>query len=66
MGININTDNEETIDFVKDLKYELIKTFTFIEFVLDEDNKLLVPFVPKIFIFFKAIVNDKFCQRAEI
>ena len=66
MGININTDDEDTIDFVKDLRYELIQTFTCIEFALDENNKLLVPFVPKIFIFFKQIVNDKVCQRAEI
>ena len=66
MGININTDDEDTIDFVKDLRYELIQTFTCIEFALDENNKLLVPFVPKIFIFFKEIVNDKVCQRAEI
>ena len=66
MGININTDDEDTIDFVKELRYELIQTFTCIEFALEENNKLLVPFVPKIFIFFKQIVNDKVCQRAEI
>lgn len=66
MGININTDDEDTIDFVKELRYELIQTFTCIEFALEENNKLLVPFVPKIFIFFKQIVNDKMCQRAEI
>lgn len=59
-------DDEDTIEFVKLLRFELIQTFTCIEFSLDDQTKLLVPYVPHIIKFFKSIVNDEKCQRADI
>lgn len=67
LGVEIKEDeDEDTIEFVKDLNYELIQTFTCIEFSLETNTKLLVPYVPNIFTYFKAILQNKMCQRADI
>lgn len=59
-------DDEDTIDYLKDLRFELIEAFTFISFSLDDCNKknLFVPYVPQIFGFFKIIAEDVYPQRA--
>jgi len=60
------SDDEDTEEFLKDLRFELIESFTCISFGLDDCGKkdLFVPFVPHIFNFFKTIVGDNFSQRA--
>ena len=50
LGVEIKEDeDEDIIEFVKDLNYELIQTFTCIEFSLETNTELLVPYVPNIF-----------------
>ncbi len=67
MGINISeNDDEETIEFIKNLRYEIIMTFTCIEFSVEDITELLNPFIPNIFTFFKTIVNDKVCMNDKI
>lgn len=67
MGTNIGDDaDEDTIEFVKDLRFEIIQTFTCIQFAMEEKKNLLVPFIPTIFTFFKNIVNDDKCQRHDV
>ena len=67
MGVNINENEEEdTIEFIKNLRYELIMTFTCIEFSVEDKTELLNPYIQNIFIFFKSIVNDKICMNEKI
>ena len=67
MGVNINENEEEdTIEFIKNLRYELIMTFTCIEFSVEDKTELLNPYIQNIFIFFKSIVNDKVCMNEKI
>ncbi|MCQ2819762.1 MAG: hypothetical protein MJ252_21060 [archaeon] len=58
MGVGMEME-EENMSFLKNIRYELIQTFTCISFALEDQVTLLVPHVPNIFKFFKAIVNDK-------
>lgn len=59
-------EDEETEEFLKDLRHELIQCFTCISFAMDDAGKsnLFAPFVPHIFAFFKTISGDNFPQRA--
>lgn len=67
MGTNIGADaDEDTIEFVKDLRFEIIQTFTCIQFAMEEKKNLFGPFIPPIFTFFKNIVNDDKCQRYDV
>jgi hypothetical protein len=67
MGVNVSEiDDEDTIEFIKNLRYELIMTFTCIEFSVEDKTELLNPFIPNIFTFFKSIVNDKVCMNDKI
>ena len=67
MGVNVSEiDDEDTIEFIKNLRYELIMTFTCIEFSVEDKTELLNPFIPNIFTFFKTIVNDKVCMNDKI
>jgi hypothetical protein len=61
-----DSDDEETADYLEDLRYNLIETFTCIEFGLDECGKkeLFARYVIHIFNFFKTIVGDNYTQRA--
>ena len=60
MGVNVNNDDDEdTIDFIINLRFELIMTFNCIVFSVEDKIELLNPYIPNIFKFFKAIVNDK-------
>jgi hypothetical protein len=60
------SDDEDTDEYLKDLRFELIEAFTCISFGLDDCGKknLFVPFVPHIFNFFKTIVGDAYSQRS--
>ena len=67
MGANINeNEDEDTIEFICNLRYELIMTFTCIEFSVEDKTELLNPYIQNIFIFFKSIVNDKVCTNEKI
>ena len=64
MGVNIpNDSDEDIIEFVKNLRYELIRTFTCIELTVNE--KLLLKYVRDIVEFLKSCVNDNI-QRLDI
>ena len=66
MGINVPIDaDDDYVDFVKDLRYELIQTFICFEIGLGENYKEFIPYVPDIFSFFKLIVSDNKCLRPQ-
>ena len=69
MGVNIPQDaDEDIVDFVKSLRFELIQTFTCIELTFnDNQNKeILTPFIQDIFAFLKSCVDDKNIQTLDI
>ena len=67
MGININSDeDEDTIEFIINLRYEIIMTFTCIEFSVEDKTELLNPYIQNIFKFFHIIVNDQVCMAPKI
>jgi hypothetical protein len=61
-----DSEDEDTEEYLKDLRFELIEAFTFISFGLDDCGKkeLFIPYVPKIFDFFKVIIEESYQQRA--
>ena len=69
MGLNIGADaDEDIVDFVKTLRYELIQTFTCIELTFNENDnsKYLNPFIQNIFTFLKSCVEDINIQTLDI
>ena len=69
MGVNIPSDaDDDIIEFVKILRYELIQTFTCIELTFNEKetSHLLNPFIPNMFGFLKSCVDDTKIQTFEI
>ena len=69
MGVNIPQDaDEDIVEFVKSLRYELLQTFTCIELTFnDNQNKeILTPFIQDIFAFLKSCVDDKNIQTLDI
>ena len=69
LGFNLdNNYDEDLIEFVKSLRYELIQTFTCIELTFnDNQNKdILTPFIQDIFAFLKSCVDDKNIQTLDI
>ena len=69
MGVNIPADaDEDIIEFVKNLRFELIQTFTCIELTFNEKetSQLLTPFIPNMFGFLKAFAEDTNVQTIEI
>ena len=69
MGINIPADaDEDIIEFVKNLRYELIQTFTCFELTFNEptNKKFLTPFIQDMFAFIKSCVDDTIIQTIEI
>ena len=69
MGINIPADaDEDIIDFVKNLRYELIQTFTCFELTFNEpsNKQFLTPFIQDMFAFIKSCVDDTNIQTIEI
>ncbi len=63
-----DSDDEDTEEFLKDLRYELIEAFTCISFGLEDCGKreLFARFVPHIFSFFNTILGDNYTQRQVI
>ena len=69
MGVNIKPDaDEDIIEFVKNLRYELIQTFTCIELTFNdnENTKFLTPFIQDMFAFLKSCVDDTIIQTIDI
>ena len=68
-GINISDDSDEDIiEFVKSLRYELIQTFTSIELSFNdkENSKYLTPFIQDLFLFLQCCVEDTKKQTLDI
>jgi hypothetical protein len=63
---NNNDDDEDTIDFIINLRYELIMTFNCIVFSVEDKIEIINKYIPNIFQFFKAIVNDKVYMSPKI
>ena len=69
MGLNIGADaDEDIVEFVRNLRYELIQTFTCIELTFNdnENSKYLTPFIQNMFEFLKSCVDDTNIQNIEI
>ena len=69
MGINIPPDaDEDIIEFVKKLRYELIQAFTCFELTFNEDSnkQFLTPFIQDMFAFIKSCVDDTNIQTIDI
>ena len=69
MGVNISPDaDEDIVEFVKSLRYELIQTFTCIELTFNEKgaNQFLTPFIQDMVAFLKSCVDDRNIQTIEI
>lgn len=60
-----DSDDEDTEEYLKDLRFELIEAFTCISFGLDDCGKkdLFARYVPHIFSFFNSILGDAYSQR---
>ena len=68
LGFNLgNNIDEDLIEFVKRLRYELIQTFTSIELTFsNNENNILTPYIKDIFEFVKSCVSDTKIQNIEI
>lgn len=70
MGVNIPPDaDEDIVEFVKELRYELIQTFTCFELAFGEkesNKQYLTPFIQDMVNFIKSCVNDTNIQTLEI
>ena len=69
MGSNISPDaDEDIVEFVKKLRFELIQTFTCIELTFNEkgNHQYLTPFIQDMFAFLKSCVDDKNVQTIDI
>jgi importin subunit beta-1 len=60
-----DSEDEDSEDYLKDLRFELIEAFTCISFGLVDCGQinLFVNYVRDIFVFFKAISGDNYSQR---
>ena len=68
LGFNLgNNIDEDLVEFVKSLRYELIQTFTSIELTFNNnENNILDPYITDIFEFIKSCVSDTKIQNLEI
>ena len=70
MGVNIPADaDEDIVEFVKALRFELIQTFACFELSFGENEtnrKYLSPFIPDMVNFIKSCVSDTNIQTLEI
>ena len=70
MGVNIPADaDEDIVEFVKALRFELIQTFACFELSFGEtetNRKYLSPFIPDMVNFIKSCVSDTNIQTLEI
>ena len=69
MGVDISPGaDEDIVEFVKSLRFELIQTFTCIELTFNEkgNHQFLTPFIQDMFAFLKSCVDDKNIQTIDI
>ena len=69
MGVNIPPDaDEDIVECVKTLRYELIQTFTCIELSFNEkpNQQYLTPFIQDMVAFIKSCVEDTNIQTIDI
>ena len=69
MGVNIPPDvDEDIVEFVKGLRYELIQTFTCIELSFNEkpNQQFLTPFIQDMVAFIKSCIEDTNIQNIHI
>ena len=68
LGFNLGENiDEDLIEFVKSLRYELLQTFTSIELTFNNnENNILTPYIKDIFEFIKSCVSDTKIQNIEI
>lgn len=61
LALTSNSEDSEMEDYIQNLIYSLVETFTLIFFGLDDcgENKLFTQFVPHIFDFFKNLVLNE-------
>jgi hypothetical protein len=62
---NNDYEDDETVEYINNLRFELIEAFTCISFGLDDcDSKpLFIPYVPQIFTFFKKMMANTYQHK---
>jgi hypothetical protein len=66
MAVEFNDyEDDETVEYINNLRFELIEAFTCISFGLDDCNSktLFVPYVPSIFSFFKKMMANSYQHK---
>ena len=59
MGVTVSEEtDEDTVEYIKDLHFELVQTFTALQFAMDTQKEILVPYIPHIYSFYSSIVSD--------
>ena len=68
MGFNLGYSiDEDLIEFVKTLRFQIIQTFTCLEMTFNnKENNILTPYMKDIFEFLKSCINDTKIQNLEI
>ena len=68
MGFNLGYNiDEDLIEFVKTLRFQLIQTFTCLEMTFNnKENNILTQYMKDIFEFLKSCINDTKIQNLEI
>ena len=68
MGFNLGYNiDEELIEFVKTLRFQIIQTFTCLEMTFNnKENNILTPYMKDMFEFLKSCINDTKIQNLEI
>ena len=68
MGFNLGYNiDEDLIEFVKTLRFQIIQTFTCLEMTFNnKENNILIPYMKDIFEFLKSCINDTKIQNLEI
>ena len=68
MGFNLGYNiDEDLIEFVKTLRFQIIQTFTCLEMTFNnKENNILTPYMKDIFEFLKSCINDTKIQNLEI
>jgi hypothetical protein len=58
-------EDEDTVEYINNLRFELIEAFTCISFGLDDCNSkhLFIPYVPNIFNFFKKMMANTYQHK---
>ena len=68
MGFNLGYNiDEDLIEFVKTLRFQIIQTFTCLEMTFNnKENNILTPYMKDMFEFLKSCINDTKIQNLEI